>query len=213
MGQEIPHTSWSRLKNAIPPEQVLCHHCDKRRGREGGTGTVPSFIVTVLRISSHCKRNSPERFFWLTCVPCIHLHPVVASRALYRNRFACPLQAGKPWTKVYPCMVAAMADHKAAWKFHTRFHGITGISTRPGRRVKVSGLLKDLLLFRMRPHWPDMHRTDYFIRWMVGKRTWCAAGQWSPGWRVSMNILGIYCLSFMFLGVSSHWRSPDGRLV
>ena len=34
--------------------------------------------------------------FWLMCIPCIHLHPAVASRALDGNRFACPLQAGKP---------------------------------------------------------------------------------------------------------------------
>lgn len=73
----------------------------------------------------------------LTCIPCIHPDPGMASRALNRNRFSCLLQAGKPWTKIYPFMVAAMADHKAAWELHTWSHWITWISTRPRRSVKV----------------------------------------------------------------------------
>jgi hypothetical protein len=44
-------------------------------------------------------------------------------------------------------MVAAMADNKAAREFHTRSHGITGISTQSRRRVKVNGLLEELIIF------------------------------------------------------------------
>lgn len=47
----------------------------------------------------------------------------VASRALYFDQSACPLQAGNPGTKVYPCMVAVMADSKTAGELHARLTG------------------------------------------------------------------------------------------
>ena len=43
---------------AINPEQVILHHA-KRRGSMGGTGTVPSFIIPVLRISCFSKKELP----------------------------------------------------------------------------------------------------------------------------------------------------------
>jgi hypothetical protein len=49
-------------KNAIDPELVLRHH-RSAQGRYGGTGTVPSFIIPVLRISYHSKNSSTEPFF------------------------------------------------------------------------------------------------------------------------------------------------------
>ena len=54
----------------------------------------------------------------LSCIPGIQLHPGMASRALHPDRFASPLEAGDPAAKVYPCMVAVMADHKAAGGLH-----------------------------------------------------------------------------------------------
>jgi hypothetical protein len=44
----------------IPPEQAIRHHRYERRGGMGGTGTLPSFILPVLLISSPDKRISPE---------------------------------------------------------------------------------------------------------------------------------------------------------
>jgi len=48
--------------NAIPLEQVLRHHRNKRRGGRGGTGTVPSVFLPVLRISYYSERNSMSRY-------------------------------------------------------------------------------------------------------------------------------------------------------
>jgi len=48
--------------NAINPEQVIRHH-RSAQGRYGGTGNVPSFIISVLRISYHSKNISTEVIF------------------------------------------------------------------------------------------------------------------------------------------------------
>lgn len=143
---------WLILNNTFYVELVLTqkksHTLDCRQIQKGHTHPPwSSWHTPPARVLTFCLKR----------IPCIHLHPGMTSRALNRNRFACPLQAGKPRTKVYPCMVAAMADHKAAWEFHARSHGITWIWTRPGRSVKVSGVLRVRTGFQLLPGYPDAH--------------------------------------------------------
>ena len=64
----------SETLTGVSPPPLWLPRCDKTRtgntssslstGRNGGTGTVPSFIEPVLCISYHCKRNSTKPLFF-----------------------------------------------------------------------------------------------------------------------------------------------------
>ncbi len=58
MGVSPPHACGSPECDS---PQVILHHRYKCRGGWGGTGTVPSFIVPLICISYHSKRNYHER--------------------------------------------------------------------------------------------------------------------------------------------------------
>jgi hypothetical protein len=63
-------------------------------------------------------KDSSSHFILSSRISSIQLHFIMASGALHSYRFVCPLKTGNPVTKINPCVIAVVADRKAAGNFH-----------------------------------------------------------------------------------------------
>jgi hypothetical protein len=82
--------------------------------------------MTVAFIAMGNCQTTVLILFQLSCISSIQLHFVMASGALHRHRFVCPLETGDPVAKVNPCVIAVVADRKAAGKLHALILEIHG---------------------------------------------------------------------------------------